>query len=92
MKIIGTSEAGLLISASEDEIANLIGYYSKYGDQVRNALRVGTEIRVSEMFKKLYEMQSMEKELVASAAKLRMCADTITLTAPLIPKTEVAPI
>ena len=36
MKIIGKTEDGYIIEASQDEVANLIGYYSKYDDRSRS--------------------------------------------------------
>lgn len=85
MTIIGkTSESGLLLSATEDEVAQLIGFYGKYSDGAHLYLKPGTEIKVSEMFRKLYALASQKKELEEAAAKLRCCADVITLTSPLI--------
>lgn len=85
MKIIGkTSENGLLLSATEDEVANLIGYYGKYSEDAQSHLKPGTDIHISEIFKTLYYMSTRKRELEEAAAKLRCCADAITLTCPVV--------
>ena len=83
MKIIGQTAEGFLLSATPDELANLTGYYSKY-DPVMPAVRIGDDVKISEMFRTLYNMASHRKELAQTAAKLRVCADAIELTEPIV--------
>jgi hypothetical protein len=79
MKIIGKTENGFVLIASADEVANLIGYHSKYSDAkaVRD-LDVGSEIRVAEMYRHLSRLGHAKQEISDMAAKLRAAADLIT--------------
>lgn len=81
MKIIGKTGNGYIIDASNDELANLLGYYSHYsfgGGNERMTPKIGDEVNVAQMFKHLYELGSAQKEIAATAAKLRTAADLIS--------------
>lgn len=89
MKIIGKTDAGFLLEANSDEIANLLGYYSDYqlperGGYNREKLQIGDQVNVAAMFKHLRELEHAGKEMTNLASKLRTAADLIdTLPAPL---------
>jgi hypothetical protein len=85
MKIIAKTERGYIIETSGDELANLIGYYSHYSfDRPNPAPEIGNEVQIAKMFRHLYELGSAQKDIAATAAKLRTAADLIdTLPQPL---------
>ncbi|AXF52444.1 MAG: hypothetical protein [Caudoviricetes sp.] len=68
MKIIGFSKNGYIIDASKDEIANLMGYFSRYGvdhDPDKN-IRMplpGEDINVEGLYKKLRARELAEDNL-----------------------------
>ena len=49
MKIIGKTANGLLVDASEDELARILGYYSSYAVPNKSALNPGAEIEVQSL-------------------------------------------
>ena len=83
MKIIGQTEGGFLVSTSQDEIANLLGYY--YGSAAKcPIIKPGMEIQVSKMYKQLYELAAKSDAMSKTAAELRAIADMIEVKNPLI--------
>lgn len=83
MKIIGKTDNGFILSASKDEVCNLVGYYSQYSNNTPK-LEVGTELAVAKMFKHLHSLGSEKHGIAAMAAKLRAAADLIgTLPDPI---------
>lgn len=103
MRIIGKTEKGFLLEATEDEVANLLGYYGSYSLPKREyyhsceKLRIGDEVNIAAMFKHLYGLASESREIVMTVAKLRAAADLIgTLPNPLTavvakPDVEITP-
>ena len=83
MEIIGTSlRETIILTATRDEIANLIGYYYPGSDGCPR-LDVGLKIKVSEMYHRLRSLAD-RKDTVASAAKmLRAYADMLELVPPI---------
>lgn len=82
MKIVGTSEQGLLIAATPDEITRLIGFYYT-GAQGCPSLVVGMEIKVNDMYNQLRDLKSKEDSMRDIAAQLRVCATLIESHDPL---------
>jgi hypothetical protein len=62
MKIIGESTESFIIEASKNEVANLLGYYSKYSDR-KPPVVVGNEIKINEMYTQLYELSRRKDDL-----------------------------
>jgi hypothetical protein len=67
MKIIGAAADGkLLIEATRDEVANLLGAYSAYqlkdAGLSENALKPGVEIEVRGAYERLYWLQNRHHE------------------------------
>jgi len=60
MKIIGKTENGFILDATMQEVANLVGFYSKF--KVAD-IQVGREIDVHRMYHQLYELHHMEKQV-----------------------------
>lgn len=89
MKIIGESDMGFIISADRDEIANLTGYYSQYNyDKEQQLPKVGDEIRVHEMYRRLYVLAQRRGEIKTAQKMLRDAANELELVDPLIGQTE----
>lgn len=80
MKIIGTTESGYILESSADEVANLIGYYSKYSTGLSRPA-VGETIRVHEMYTYLRNLTMAAKEMENITKKLQNAAE---LTASVI--------
>lgn len=92
MKIIGKTEKEFIITAHEDEIANLLGYYyessmpghkdKRYG--CHEKLRIGDQINIAAMYGHLRSIQEAGSDVAKVVAKLRTAADLIeTLPDPI---------
>lgn len=92
MKIIGTTERGFILEADEYEAANLVGFYSP--SDCRAMLKVGAEIKVSEMFQQLYKIKDIRrnvKEIIENAKALTDCITTkMPVIEPVIAAVEAA--
>lgn len=80
MKILGKAKDSYIIEASDNELANLMGYYSKYD---LKDLPYGAEINISEMYKQLYFLAKNKSLLNETAKKLEEYADNLKLIKPL---------
>jgi hypothetical protein len=83
MKIIGQTEDGFLISASRDEIANLVGFYFGGADGCPQ-IKVGVEIPINKLWTRLYTLQQSEGIIRSLAQNLESFARDIKETQPLI--------
>lgn len=93
MKVIGKSDAGYLIAASENEIANLFGFYwageEKYKAMVKTAGHdgsrglIGMEIKPTEAYTQLSWLRSRDVEFDSLCKQLRNTADAIQNHKPL---------
>ena len=94
MKVIGKSEAGYLIAATESEIGDMFGVTSIYGDEwkkVREELRrktysdslVGLQINVSAEYARLAWLRRRNEDFKCLVESLRKTADTIEASKPL---------
>jgi hypothetical protein len=82
MKILGKTEDGYILEAHSDEVANLIGYYSKYNENFK--VQVGDEIRINEMYHQLYTLQHKQPELQTIVSTLKNLADLLEPVCPVI--------
>ncbi len=90
-KIIGTVKNGFILEIGQDELAQLLGYYSpssydgKYDKGcARKDPEIGDAINIAAMYSHLRELTSASTEIRQLAAKLRASADLIdTLPEPL---------
>lgn len=92
MKVIGKSDAGYLIAASEREIANLFGFYwegeDRYKAHLKNCGRsdsnlIGLTIHPNEAYNQLSWLRSRDKEFDKLCEQLRKTADAIQNHKPL---------
>lgn len=86
MKIIGETSDGYILTASKDEISNLIGYYSAYSNKYENKVFIGSVINVADMYKKLYDLDRNKDELEKTAKTLRTLADMLDVVDPIFRK------
>ena len=84
MKIIATTPGGFLLSATEDEVANLLGGFSKYDDGMRAQLVVGATIDARKLYDHWRNFQQIESNLSQAAASLRAAAGIIDTVPPMI--------
>lgn len=83
MKIIGTMGGDdMLVQASKSELAHLLGHY--YSSQAASYLRVGAEIRVSDMYRQLRKLADAQRELKAASQTLHSVANLVLVADPLI--------
>jgi hypothetical protein len=83
VKIIGKSESGYILEASNDEVANLVGYYSIYDKDYKRP-NCGDNIQISSMYKQLYNLKNNEPKLKDTVKILRGLADSLEPVCPLI--------
>lgn len=81
MKIVGKTNDGYILSCSERELANLLGYAS-FATAARDHYKyrepgVGAEIRVSDMYNQLAQWDTQRGEVTQAQAMLRGVADFI---------------
>jgi RNA polymerase-interacting CarD/CdnL/TRCF family regulator len=91
MKIIGTTKGGFILEASENELANLTGYYSEYQRRDKAAekeLKVGDTIMVSEMYHRLYVIARRRGEIKTAQKMLLDAASELELVDPIIAASE----
>lgn len=95
MKIIAQVDKNtVLLQASTDEIANLVGYSDSWAAQNKRGNRdfkVGDEIRVHEMFRRLYALEHRKGELERLAKQLRAQADLLESVEPVIAAATAEP-
>ncbi len=90
MRVIGKTDGGMILEATNSEIANLIGYYSDYSKTAKvHELKPGSEIKVGAMFMQLYQLQGKQGELKKLQDALREAADKLTPVIPVIPVIEL---
>jgi len=88
MKIIGKTANGYILDADGNEVANLLGFYSKYN--MDDALRIGDRINVHSMYESLTAIASKEKEMAEARKILRTVADALQLVDPVIREVSAA--
>lgn len=91
MKIIGKAQGvDLLISATEDEVARLIGYhnawYANKGQIGRGRIEIGPglEITVNQMFLRLNAQAEIPEKVATAQKMLRESAELLGLVAPIL--------
>lgn len=82
MKIIGKTDGGFILQATTSDIQKLVGWY--YDETPTPTFKVGDDIKVSDMFMQMKNIKDMEKKLTQTAASLRMCANQIEISAPIV--------
>ena len=85
MKVVGYTEKGYMLDATKEEIANLIGFYSTYGEEFRNkSIRIGSEINVSGMYKQLYGLAGKYDDIERAKDNLKRCIELLDIVNPII--------
>jgi len=91
MKIIGKTEGkNLLLSATEDEVARLIGYHSAwYADRgqdgrARISIEPGLDIRINEMYSRLDAQAAIPAKVRAAQKVLIEASEMLGLIAPVL--------
>ena len=92
MKVIGTTKHGFILEASDNEIANLIGYYSAYTVKSkfgkREVVNVGDDIQIGAMYNCLTELVGKVKTMEQVRASLRAVAASMEIVDPLLREIE----
>lgn len=95
MKVIGKTEKGLLIDASEQELANIAGFAYAFHStgspwKDKREIPVGSEIPVSKIFDRLGALREGEAKLKDGAAHLRALATLMESQVPsvILPEPE----
>lgn len=92
MKIIGETPGGFILEASCDEVANLVGYYSRYdGAFCKRQIRPGDQIQVHQMYQRLYMAARRRNEIRTAAKMLRDAAGELELADPILRAADEEP-
>lgn len=91
MKIIAKTNAGFLLEADKNEVANLIGYYYADSDSKVERMEIGQVIAVAAMYKHLYALHHAKRKLAQMQKDLIEAANTLGTVEPLIPNVEPKP-
>ena len=86
MKIIGENGDTLILSASRDEIANIIGKYSKHTEGGR--VQTGSEIKVSDVFSKYYSIMKSHQKIKEIKMHCSSILDSVQTVESLVPPEE----
>lgn len=82
MKIIGKTDNGFIVEVDKDEAYNIIGFYGK--SQTGRVLDIGSEILVSKMYRRLYDIEARKSELASVSSTLRSIAGLLDGFNPVI--------
>lgn len=105
MKIVGRTDTGYLVEATEAELANIAGHaypnQAPWAELTKSTgyggakpIPTGTKIEVTKRFQHLEVLQRREKEVRDAAATLRALADLMVTQMPSVkfpPEPEPAP-
>lgn len=83
MKILGEGNGNFIIEASKDEVARLIGWYSAYSGEAARP-KVGTEIKVNEMYDQLSRIKDIKRNTKAIADAAQGLLDAVRVKSPII--------
>lgn len=87
MKIIGIANDNVIIEADKNEIANLVGAYSKHqldkekdGYDYDTLFRVGVKFNISKIYNKMRNLQyiKINSEYDSARSKLKEMLDSLT--------------
>lgn len=81
MKIIAKTNSQFVITASHDEVANLIGYYSAYQGVLP---KEGDDIKVNDMYKQLYKLRRLRGTISAISTEAKNLLEVIEEHNPLL--------
>jgi hypothetical protein len=89
MKILGNNGGGYgsklyFLSATERELCNLMNYSYSCSGVAEKLNTAGSEIPISAMYDRLYDMANMEKRLMEISVKLKTAADFVDSALPTI--------
>lgn len=84
MKILGLGGESVIIEASRDELANLVGYFSKYHTG-KYEPKVGDIFKVSAMYQQLYQLSTKDAALSKMAKALKDLVELLEPLDPLVP-------
>ena len=88
MKIIGKGYAErYLVEMTEHELQKLTGYF--YNRSGKPDYRVGTTVKISELYEQLTYLAAWEKSLQKTADRLRSLADLLLIFDPIIQEAAV---
>lgn len=82
MQIIGQTKDGWILSASEQEVARLIGYYSKYDN--KSGTCIGSEINVNVMYEQLYNLSKLRVHVKAITDAAKVITESVQTKSPVL--------
>lgn len=82
MKIIGETKDSFILTATRNEVANLIGHYWYGSDCPR--LSPGAEIKVAAMYQHLTSLAANKNTIAQAARSLRGLADLMEVHSPVV--------
>lgn len=91
MKIIGITNAGYILEAEREEVANLVGYYGEYDLKRARDFGVGSTINVHKMYKSLYELKGVESEMENARERLDAVMKLMNIPKPITDAIDTIP-
>lgn len=85
MKILATSYNRVILDASKDELANLIGFYSQF----TKLPQPGDEIKVDAMYMQMYTLASMADRMKSVHRELLQMAEALKEIEAYVPVVKV---
>lgn len=77
MKIIATAKDEVVCTLTHNEIARLLGFYSKYNSDVQKAIEAGTEIDLNGLYQRLHDISYLNKQIKDARDTIKSAAETL---------------
>jgi hypothetical protein len=93
MKIIGKTEEGILLSATEQEVSQILGFHSAWCARGNGALAIGgpadplalgKTVSISDLYQRAKRVGELRAELDKAVAFMRGIAEAVETQAPLL--------
>jgi len=88
MKIIAKNKETYILEIAEDELSNLLGYYSSYDSKpreiVKYAMDTNSEVSISAMYRQLYSLEKNKKRVEEVSSTLEDILKSLKIIDPII--------
>jgi hypothetical protein len=83
MKVIGKTDKGYILEASEREVSNFIGYYSEYAEK-RPTIKIGDDLAIAAMFDQLRTLAAKGKAISEASKALTEIVGQLQIIDPVV--------
>jgi len=81
MKILAKGKGTYIVECTDDELANLVGYY--YASSANIDLSPGTVVEISKMYRSLYHMSQLKESFERTQKTLDFIKNTLEIVEPI---------